>query len=225
MKHYSPRKIGLIFILLLFFLVIFPNSAILADNNAFFCIENPDQCDEEKAPVVEPINDEEAEKTPVGLTAWDYIKTGFALVFVIGLLFALLKFINRKNRLYSKSQLMKNVGGISLGQHKSVQLIVVGDRYYLIGVGDDIRLLKEITDRAEIDALTDYYDDIDEKSPAGWIERIFGKIAEIRKQNSGHSDTGSADFSNVFNTRLEEMKEERKRHLSQLTEKERNQDE
>ena len=84
----------------------------------------------------------------------DYIKTLFALVFVIGLLFGLLKFVNRKNRLYDKNRLMKNMGGISLGQHKSIQLVVIGESYYLIGVGDDIRLLKEITDPDEIDKLS-----------------------------------------------------------------------
>ena len=45
---------------------------------------------------------------------------------------------------------MKNMGGISLGQHKSIQLVVIGETYYLIGVGDDISLLKEITDPEEI---------------------------------------------------------------------------
>ena len=49
---------------------------------------------------------------------------------------------------------MKNMGGISLGQHKSIQLVVIGESYYLIGVGDDIRLLKEITDPDEIDKLS-----------------------------------------------------------------------
>ena len=56
---------------------------------------------------------------------------------------------------------MKNMGGISLGQQKSVQLVVIGNQYYLIGVGDDIRLLKEITDRTEIETLTEYYEEVD----------------------------------------------------------------
>ena len=53
---------------------------------------------------------------------------------------------------------MKNMGGISLGQHKSIQLVVIGESYYLIGVGDDIRLLKEITDPDEIDKLVEFYE-------------------------------------------------------------------
>ena len=41
-----------------------------------------------------------------------------------------------------KISLMKNMGGISLGQHKSIQLVVIGETYYLIGVGDDIQFIK-----------------------------------------------------------------------------------
>ena len=81
-------------------------------------------------------------RSAVGLTAWDYIKTLFALVFVVGFLFALLKFINRKNRMYDKNRFMKNMGGFSLGQHKSVQLVVIGKPYYLIGVGEDIQSIE-----------------------------------------------------------------------------------
>ena len=124
------------------------------------------------------------------------------MVFVVGLLFALLKFINRKSRLYNKNQLMKNVGGISLGQHKSVQLIVVGNQYYLIGVGDDVRLLKEITDHDEIDKLTEYYEESGESLTEGWFVRIFTWFSEFRKERGGHSNSESTDFSNVFNTRL-----------------------
>ena len=58
-----------------------------------------------------------------------------------------------------KIDFMKNMGGISLGQHKSIQLVVIGESYYLIGVGDDIRLLKEITDPAEIDKLIEFYEE------------------------------------------------------------------
>ena len=65
---------------------------------------------------------------------------------------------------------MKNMGGISLGQQKSIQLVVIGEAYYLIGVGDDIRLLKEITDTEEINKLVEFYK---KEMPArGWQENM-----------------------------------------------------
>ena len=41
---------------------------------------------------------------------WDYIKTIFALLFVVGLLFGLLKLVNRKNRLYDKNRFHEKYG-------------------------------------------------------------------------------------------------------------------
>ena len=77
-----------------------------------------------------------------------------------------------KIKLYDKNRLMKNMGGISLGQHKSIQLVVIGESYYLIGVGDDIRLLKEITDPEEIDKLVEFYEEDSTESTHGMLRSI-----------------------------------------------------
>ena len=63
----------------------------------------------------EPAADRSQDGAAVGLSWWDYAKTLLALLFVVGLLLALLKFINRKNRMFDQHRLMKNVGGLSLG--------------------------------------------------------------------------------------------------------------
>lgn len=198
------------------FIGVLPNQSY-ADGNVFDCIENDKDCAENNEPITD--SDEDSAKAPVSISAWEYVKTGFALVFVVGLLFVLLKFVNRKNRLYDKNRLMKNMGGISLGQHKSVQLVVIGESYYLIGVGEDIRLLKEITDKDEIEKLTEFYGDDHVDAGVGWLDRILS----MKKQRKKESEQ-TTDFSNVFNTRLDEMKEERQRHIRQLTEKERDKD-
>ncbi|MCM3742844.1 flagellar biosynthetic protein FliO [Sporosarcina luteola] len=160
----------------------------------------------------------------VGLSWWDYVKTLLALLFVAGLLLALLKFINRKNRMFGQHRLMKNVGGLSLGQQKSIQLVVIGESYYLIGVGDEVRLLKEITDPQEIAALESYFDDDELPSSAGVVDKLLtmlpignGKSSEDREQ--------PADFKKMFASRLDELKAERKKHLKRLAEKESRKDE
>ncbi|KAA0966504.1 hypothetical protein FQ087_09825 [Sporosarcina sp. ANT_H38] len=167
----------------------------------------------------------QTDKADVGSSAGDYIKTLFALVFVVGLLFGLLKLVNRKNKLYDKNRLMKNMGGISLGQQKSIQLVVIGESYYLIGVGDDIRLLKEISDPDEIDKLVEFYEGDSPELATGMLNKILAKVTGKSKIDSNEKTQESTDFSTIFQSRLEEMKEERKRHISRLTEKGRNRDE
>ncbi|QQK76368.1 flagellar biosynthetic protein FliO [Salicibibacter cibarius] len=78
---------------------------------------------------------------------------GLALGAVILVMFLLLKLLaNRTNRFQATST-MQNLGGIGLGQQKSVQLIRVGDRLLVVGVGQTIELLREIEDEAEAKAL------------------------------------------------------------------------
>ncbi|GAK02043.1 flagellar biosynthesis protein FliZ [Geomicrobium sp. JCM 19037] len=54
--------------------------------------------------------------------------------------------------------MLQNLGGIQLGQQKSVQVIRVGDRFFIVGVGDSIQLLDEIRDEDEIQQLVEKAD-------------------------------------------------------------------
>ncbi|MFD1928691.1 flagellar biosynthetic protein FliO [Sporosarcina siberiensis] len=228
MKKYIP-----IALLLLLILGIAPHSTVSADGNNLFlsdCLDDKKDCEddaeiESEDTVEAPTSDSTSKPSTLGSSVGDYIKTLFALVFVIGLLYALLKFINRRNRLYDKTRLMKNMGGISLGQHKSIQLVVIGETYYLIGVGDDIRLLKEVTDADEIEKLTEFYQDDAAPLASGILEKVLNKLSGKKNQEKEESRDEPTEFSTIFNTRIDEMKEERKRQLSRLTEKGRKRDE
>lgn len=233
-QQYTSRKSLLVLMSIIFFCFIFSPSISYAEDNVFYCMENEENCPEEgidKSETEPPSNDKsgskstEEESSKVGVTAWDYIKTLFALIFVVGLLYGLLKFINRKNRLYDKNRLMKNLGGLSLGQQKSIQLIAVGDTYYLVGVGEDIRLLKEITDEKEIASLLEYYEEPEMTSYQGPLEKLLTKFSPLNKVKTKESEGQQTEFGEVLNQRLTELKAERKRQLDRLTEKERSKDE
>ncbi|WP_432359321.1 flagellar biosynthetic protein FliO [Sporosarcina sp. UB5] len=172
----------------------------------------------------EPAANHSQDGAAVGLSWWDYTKTLLALFFVVGLLLALLKFINRKNRAFSQHRLMKNVGGLSLGQQKSIQLVVIGDSYYLIGVGDEVRLLKEITDAHEVKALENYFEEEEYHSPPGLMNKWL-TMFPLRKGDLSEEGDEPADFKKMFTSRLDELKAERKKHLNRLAEKESRRDE
>ncbi len=83
--------------------------------------------------------------------------------------------------MFDQHRMMKNVGGLSLGQHKSIQLVVIGGSYYLIGVGDEVRLLKEITDPKEIEALESYFDEDDIQSPPGLVNKLLTMLPQSKR--------------------------------------------
>ncbi|MBD7907119.1 flagellar biosynthetic protein FliO [Sporosarcina gallistercoris] len=162
--------------------------------------------------------------SPVGLTAWDYIKTLLALAFVIALLYGMVKFINTRNRVTQHGKLMQNMGGLSLGQHKSIQLVKIGEQYFLIGVGDDVRLLKELSNPEEIAQLADYYSEEDQVLQQTLLMRLVNGV-KTRKTNPYQKQEEPEEFGNLFKTKLTEIENERKRQLNQLTEKERKRNE
>lgn len=198
----------------------------VADMNVYDCTKGEEDCEQDSVPTngLETEDGTEAVGQKSGMSVGDYVRALLAFAFVIGLLFFLLKFVNRKNRLYDRNRLMKNMGGISLGQHKSIQLVVIGDTYYLIGVGEDIRLLKEITDPTEIERLKAFYEEADSESTGGLLERMIATVGKTKSGSESSSGDATTDFSKLFNTRLAELKEERKKRIRQVTEKERNED-
>lgn len=167
---------------------------------------------------------EETSPTPVGLTAWDYIKTLLALAFVIALIYGMVKFINTRNRVTQHGKLMQNMGGLSLGQQKSIQLVKIGNQYFLIGVGEDVRLLKELSDPEEIAQLADYYSEEDEVLQQSLLMKLVNGVKR-RKANPYQVQEEPDDFGKLFKGKLTEIENERKRQLNQLTEKERNRNE
>lgn len=90
---------------------------------------------------------------PVGVTAGDVIRSIFALLFVIALLILVLKWLQKKSFSVTETTAVKNLGGTSLGNDRSVQFVQIGNRILVLGVGENVTLLKEISDPQEVDAF------------------------------------------------------------------------
>ncbi|SDJ01632.1 flagellar biosynthetic protein FliO [Salimicrobium halophilum] len=107
------------------------------------CAENPDL---EGCGASTDQEDTEASGDSSEPLWWSATKLVLALAFVLLLIYGILKFVQRKNKLFSRTRKMENLGGIPLGQNRSVQAVKVGDKVYLLGVGDTVEMLTEVTD-------------------------------------------------------------------------------
>lgn len=205
-----------------------------ANENVYDCYENNKDCLEEgelENPS-SPTDEEQNNLGPntdgnrkIGLSAWEYIKTFLALLFVVGILFFLLKFLNRKNKIYDKNRYMKNLGGISLGQQKSIQLVMIGEQYYLVGVGEDIRLLKEITNETEIEQLVSFYNEADEVSVNSPVEKVLSFLSTTsKKEQQKESQQSEQPFTLELKKQMDKMTSERKEKLRKLSKKEQGDD-
>ena len=208
----------LLLFLLCFAFTPFAHAETDPDVSVSDCIGKSKDCDE-KAPVAEDENklvtNAEMDK-PAGLTAKDYIRTLLAFVFVIGLLVWLLRFMNKRNKSFDQNRLMTNMGGVPLGQHKSIQLVKMGNHYFVVGVGENVQLLREIDDPDEIADLlarTDQGNEVRRGIISQLYTRFFSKAEKYPNEET-------STFSQVFSTQMAEIKSERKEQFEQLKRKE-----
>lgn len=75
------------------------------------------------------------------------------LAVVIALIYFISKWAKRKTGFANPNRVISNVGGVPVGQNKQVQIIQVGKQFFLIGIGENVELLTEITDKDTIEQL------------------------------------------------------------------------
>lgn len=159
----------------------------------------------------------------VGISIWDFIKALMAFLFVIGLLLFLLKFISKKSRTYNKTKTLDNLGGISLGNHKSIQLVKVGERILIIGVGENIQLLKEIEEEEEYNKIIESFNaSMDQlATPSDIVTKVmnFTKSKLDNKKIVTKDNETDTSFKNMLNVQLNEMKISRQKTLDELNQK------
>lgn len=213
----KPFVIKMIF--LLFIALLGSQSAAYAEskNSVKDCIENPENCNE---PNLEPSKKEELGKkteSTVGVTFFDFIKMIFATIFVIALLYAVLRFVNKKTKSFQSTQLVENLGGTSLGSNRSVQVIKVGNQILVVGVGESIQLLKEINDQEEYQKIIESYNNKMEQliQPSDIVTKLLNK-AKLKNVSAPHEEN---QFATILRKQLSDFSNGRKKLLEDMEKK------
>lgn len=193
-------------------------------NSVKDCYENPENCNEkilqdtgktnktDKNETTKTTETNKEENSSVGVTIWDFIKMIFATIFVVALLYFLLKFINAKSRRFQNNQLVENLGGTSLGANRSLQIVKVGDRVFVVGVGEDVQLIKEIDDKEEVSSiLSEYNSKIEQlSSPSGIVTKV------LKRAKGAQTKGNSQSFAKLFEKQLGELSKGRKKVLEEM---------
>lgn len=223
MQVYKSFRFTMIFACLVTFLSLFPMlTPAYADKSDTMsiseCMENKEACNEDSDPAAE----EDTVVSAAGdISAWEYIKMILALIFVIVLFYALMKFLNKKNLKYQHNQMVQNLGGLSLGAQKSVQLLQVGKSLYLVGVGEDVQLLREITDPQEVAQLVALYNERQEFAASSpYIAELLSKFKKNSQKSTTSVNNNEDAFGELFEKKMTEIKKERSDELERWKQKE-----
>lgn len=213
------------FMLLLVVLVIiqpYNTQAAVSGASVEECLKSPDQCDEGSG-TVEPSNQENREQDSITIGFLDMVKMIAALAFVIILLYFLLKWMNKKSQSYQQNRLIQHLGGTSLGGNRSIQMVKAGNQILILGVGEDVQLLKEIANPKEQQAILQQYNDQLENSiqPAYVVAKATELIKDLKKNKK--DENADQSFHQHFKTEMDELIKRRKHVLKEFQEKEHDQ--
>lgn len=186
------------------------------NNSVKDCIQHPEKCQDQKSQAKQT-DKQTNESSQVGVTVWDFVRMIFATAFVVALLYFLLKFINKKSRNFKSTQLVENLGGTILGANRSVQIVKIADRLFIVGVGENVQLLKEIDEPNErTKILTEYNNKLEQQiHPSD----IVSKVIEKTKNMQVSKQEGTA-FTSLFKAQLDELSKGRKKLFEEMEQKE-----
>ena len=157
-----------------------------------------------------------SESASVSMGAWEYIKIFLALLFVLGLLLFVLRFLNRRNMNYQQNSMIQNLGGESVGTQKSVQLLQIGGKVYVVGVGEDVQLLQVISDPEEVERILALHrEKVGNTTASPYIVELFNKM-----RAKGPAEKIPGKFSDMLDKQLSQIKQERSEGLERWKEKE-----
>jgi len=161
----------------------------------------------------------ETAETPapkVGITAWDILRTIFMLVIVIGMLFGLLKWLQKKNNVSPSVQTIRNLGGTNLGGNRSVQMIKVGNSILIVGIGENVELLKEINDEQEVNLIIEQFNNRTEQMVKP--QDMISTLTSLLKTKKGKSKENHS-FKKELESQLNDIAEKRRKAYEENVEK------
>ncbi len=131
-------------------------------------------------------------------------KVLFALAFVVALLILVLRLLHKRTQVVQQGKGIQTLGGTMLGNQRSVQLVKVGNRVLVVGVGDNVELIKEIEDPDEVDSLLRMNES--QTSPGDSIKGLNSWFNALRNNNE---QRGQSNFRNILDKQLSDSKQRR----------------
>ena len=124
----------------------------------------------------------------------------FYTLLIILMIYGLIKFLAIRQKKLLPNQVMKTVGGMQLGNNKSLQMIKIGKKIYLLGVSDTINLIKEFTDEEEIKEIERNL----HNNEMNISKSIFNKVKDKTIKNVNTKSNGN--FQQLFQQSIDRIR-------------------
>lgn len=122
------------------------------------------------------------------------VKLVISLVFIILLIYLLLKFWASKTRQLGSRGPFTVLGGIPLGTNRSMQAVLIGETIYLLGVGENVQLIRAISTGEEYDQILSSMETQELSVPSFDLKKWLKK-----------EEPQEADWEKVFQAQLDHL--------------------
>lgn len=123
------------------------------------------------------------------------LKVVFFLIVIGVIIYLLIRFLSNQSRQSFGGLPLRVLGGVALGQNRSLQVVQIGRKLYVVGVGQDVRMLTEIEDEEEIETWL---------SKEMETPKMMDLLTRWKKQKSEEQS-----FQYIFEDQLNQLKENR----------------
>lgn len=132
------------------------------------------------------------------------LQTFFALLFIIGLIYVLFRFLNKRQQQFFGKTVVRTLGGCALGPQKSLQVVQIGSSIYIVGVGEDVHLIRHVENKSEVEELLQSLDAHLQNGATFQIPSLVSRF--MRKRNQ---DTEQQTFQSMLQMKMKEVRHQR----------------
>jgi flagellar protein FliO/FliZ len=136
------------------------------------------------------------------------------LLLIIGLIVLSIRFLAYKSKGIYATKSIRLLGGVGVGQNKSIQLMKIGNAVYIIGVGEDVRLIEKIEQEDEVEALLETMNASITMPGRGLINYLQGWLSRRNRStlpSEGNEHPTATSFQEIFHTKMQQVGDRRVR--------------
>lgn len=137
---------------------------------------------------------------------WDIILVLLALVFVIFLLYYTVKFLANRNKSFLSPKGIRSLGGIGVGSNSSVQVLYIGEKIYIVGVGQQVTLIDKEGDPEAVQKILNSFEASEQPTFAS-IKDFFTNLN--RKKQDYNTEVENVDWNKTKNHAFENLLQEK----------------
>jgi flagellar protein FliO/FliZ len=154
-----------------------------------------------------------------GAMIWSIVQLLFALGMIIAIIYLLIRFLSLRTNL-TRGNLFQPLGAYSLTANRSVHLVALKDKVYVIGVGDNVTLLDAIEDAELVKQMKESSEKPGGMAAAGpGLADLLGRLRR-QKPQAEEIQVTDISFDAALREKLNSLKKQRQQTPMRMEEDE-----